>query len=334
MNPRWRARVALALSLTILAVAGGLVHVAAQVETSISYHLLLPLVQQIGESPADTPTPLTPVTEIPTGTTTVTQTPTPTATVPKTPTPTATATEKPTTTPTSTASETPTATATVTDTPTATPIPSPTPCGTIGGVITTDTALVSGCHYDVTKNVLVDEDITLTIPNAVTLRFYPATYMQVDGALHIDATQSSPVLFTSAGSEYWGGVNITSKSGTSSILRQLILEQTVSKDGNTLQIDGASSHTGRHHSPIQLLSTDALCRKYVHNHGHRCLQSRSDSPQLRRRNAGNGHNSIEDTLIANNARPRSEGAISTCPGNQISTMSSSKTNFQRSNSRV
>lgn len=148
---------------------------------------------------------------------------TPTNTLVPSPAPTNTPTPTPTNTRTSTPTNTPTATATNTPTPTLTP--TTLPCGTLSGIVNTDTELTSGCYYVATANILVEENITLTIPEDVTLKFDPDVYLRVDGALIVNGTEDLPVLFTrNDWSLYWTGVQIRSQSGNTSSLRNLVIE--------------------------------------------------------------------------------------------------------------
>ena len=178
--------------------------------------------------------------QAPTNTVTSTLTPlaTPTSAIATTPTPTGTAT----TTSTSAATATFTATPTSTETPTMTPTATATPCGSLSGVLSVSTFLVSGCQYEVTGNVLVPEGTTLSVPSNVELQFDTDTYMIVDGTLKVAGTKSKPSIFTHSGASRWGGVKITVKSGNSSSFRNMIIEHV--HDIPTAQLYSALSAFG------------------------------------------------------------------------------------------
>jgi hypothetical protein len=153
----------------------------------------LPLIAKIGSpQPTATSTPTVPATSTPTATATVTSTPTATAT------------------------STPTATATVTSTPTATATSTPTPCGVLNGIIASDTTLAENCTYLVTGNTLIQQGVTLTIPQNVTLRFSGEYYLRVEGVLVAVGTEEKPIIFTShkinPGRGDWIGLHLVGTS--------------------------------------------------------------------------------------------------------------------------
>jgi len=145
--------------------------------------------------------------------------------------------------PTSIFTSTPTATNTATDAPTNTPTstptatntatPSPTPslanCGSLPMIISSDTEMTSGCFYRTeSENVLIEEGVTLSIPENVEIRF--GGYMRVDGTLIAHGTEGKPVRFDG------GGIEIRALSGNTSSLRDLIIESVTT---STSSVDGA-----------------------------------------------------------------------------------------------
>lgn len=118
-----------------------------------------------------------------------TLTPTPTASLASTATPTNTPTATPTNTPTATPTNTPTAVPT--NTPTATP--TNTPCARLQGVFTGDITLVSGCDYEISGNVLVEQPGKLTIEPNVTVKFMGDYYLRVPSTFEAIGTAQQPI---------------------------------------------------------------------------------------------------------------------------------------------
>ena len=190
------------------------IKIKAELSENISIFLPI-LLNNAGKSyPTSTPAPTLTSTQTPTltSTQTPTHTPTPTLTsthtLTNTPTPTLTSTHTPTNTP----------------SPTITPTPTTPPCGDISGVIDTDTVLEEDCTYIVTDNILVVENVTLTIEPGVTLRLDPDKYISVNGTLIAKGNEYKPILLTKNTGFYWDGLHITDKSGNTSVLQYVIIE--------------------------------------------------------------------------------------------------------------
>ncbi len=260
----------------------------------------LPVVVGKGNGPSPQPTPLSTATFSPTESPSYTPTPTSTVT-------------DATPTPTNTSTSTPSPTAS--NTPTQTPTSTPTPCATLAGIIDTNTVLTSGCYYVVTANVLVEESITLTIPEDVTLKFDEAVYMQVDGTLLVNGTSILPVLFSKNSSAYWAGLRITSKSSSSSALYNLHLEYAdgVSDRKSALHVDEAQpimEGIKLSHNVAPLGLNAGTGKSLTFSNGE--VTQNSESVDLIF-----GTNILENTVISGNNSPRAVAAIRTCEGNEI-----------------
>ncbi len=72
--------------------------------------------------------------------------------------------------------------------------------------------------FVVPEKVLIESGVTLTIEPGVEVRFYPGTYIKVEGYLYAQGTQANPIVFTSdsgtpsAGD--WAGIRIRETGGT------------------------------------------------------------------------------------------------------------------------
>lgn len=87
----------------------------------------------------------------------------------------------------------------------------------VSGIISTDTTwTLANSPYIVTGNILVEENINLTIEPGVTVKFNTNIYLRIDGTILAKGTESQMITFTSnktspAPSD-WGGIRITSIS--------------------------------------------------------------------------------------------------------------------------
>jgi len=69
---------------------------------------------------------------------------------------------------------------------------------TLLGTFSVNTTLMSGATYDVLSSIIVPNGVTLTIESGATLRFIAGSnsQLQVDGALMVQGSAESPVIFT------------------------------------------------------------------------------------------------------------------------------------------
>lgn len=106
----------------------------------------------------------------------------------------------------------------------------------VSGILGSNATWTSDREYIVTGNILVPDGITLTIEAGTTVRFDPATAIQVDGNLFAVGSAGEPILFTSnslaQSSGDWIGLLL---NGTSS--SQIELEYTITEYAG--KFDGA-----------------------------------------------------------------------------------------------
>lgn len=109
-----------------------------------------------------------------------------------------------------------------------------------------DTSLVEGCNYLVSDNLLVDRDVTLSVPPSVTLKVAAAKYIQVDGSLVATGTNDSPIMMTGVADNKWYGVKITELSGTKTRLSHVVIEYVKQRPSGdftpSLYVDGAQPY--------------------------------------------------------------------------------------------
>ena len=82
----------------------------------------------------------------------------------------------------------------------------------VSGIMTQSTTwTASNSPYVVTGNVLVSAGVTLTIEPGTQIQFQAGTFLQVNGVLIADGSQSSNIVFTSAASSPaagdWGPIS-------------------------------------------------------------------------------------------------------------------------------
>jgi len=109
----------------------------------------------------------------------------------------------------------------------------------VSGVISTDTIwTIAGSPYVVTGNILVEENVQLTIEPGVIVKFrahpieWQAYYIRVDGILDAQGSESNPITFTSEDAKHpWGCIGFTDTSvdwdeatSTGCILSNCIIE--------------------------------------------------------------------------------------------------------------
>jgi len=90
----------------------------------------------------------------------------------------------------------------------------PTSCVEVSGIIGTDTTWsAADSPYCATGNILVEQDVILTVEPGVTVRFGPTRTLQVDGGLVALGTVTQSITFTSAYTQPqpgdWGGILFT-----------------------------------------------------------------------------------------------------------------------------
>ncbi|MCB0085599.1 MAG: right-handed parallel beta-helix repeat-containing protein [Caldilineaceae bacterium] len=290
------------------------IYVATAYAQDAKTSIFLPLV-------ADNAQPQAIITAIPTNSPTtlptVTSTPTPlateTATATSTNTPSATPTQ--TAAPTQTATATPTYTATITNTPTATSTPTATPCGSLSGVLSSDTTLVSGCKYIVPSSVLVSEHVTLTVPSDVSLHFDSNQYLRVDGALIAEGTENAPVTFTSNSGGFWSGIRIAATSKDRSSIHYAIIEgaEGTYDSFGALEVDNAQPH-------LENITLRNNLRPLWLNAGNEytaTFQSGRVISNTGEISLGSGTNILTNTLIQGNGMLSNPGIVRSCPGNII-----------------
>lgn len=281
--------------------------------------LFLPFVSD-SEGSLPTPTPTSGGVATPAASATSTDT----ATIPPsaTPTPTDTSTMTPSATPTDTATMTPsatptdTATTTPSATPTITPTPTSTPCGIISGVISSDRILSSDCTFIVSGNVLIDQNVVVTITQGVTLKFDPDRYLQVEGALVASGIDSKPIRFTHSSELPWGGIRINTQSGSKSVLEYTIIEYV-----NTLYTDRKSAlhvmnaqptleHITLQHNflPLRLWAGDGFTATLRNS----AILSNTGAALM-----GYGTNILENVLVQNNSPFFDSGVLRICPGSVV-----------------
>lgn len=241
-----------------------------------------------------------------------------------------TATPIPTGTPTSTPISTSTNTATATATPTRTdiptitptftstftPTPTMTPCGTLTGEIATDTTLIPGCGYDVTRDLHITSTVTLSIPAGVSLRFGPGINMFVDGSLRSMGTESDPVVFTRSADTYWGGIRITEKSGTSSALMHTVIEHGYGNGG----IYGALAVIDSQPTLSNLIFQYNTSPFSVYGKANSSLVTLSNGKVISNTESailGRGNQLLTNFYFAKNSPITTEAVLTICSGSQV-----------------
>lgn len=164
-------------------------------------------------------------------------------------------------------------------------------------------------------NTLLDESGILDVPKGVTLRFAPGVYLQVDGTLIVAGTDEDPVLFTSHGSGYWGGLRVTAASANKTAIEYLILEYADSFNVGkaALHIEGAQPTLEEivlRHNRFPLLLGAGAGMSATFRGGR--IEQNLNGVYLTF-----GTNILENTLISFNSSPQHFGVVNACEGNEI-----------------
>jgi parallel beta-helix repeat protein len=115
----------------------------------------------------------------------------------------------------------------------------------IGPFAATSTTLTSGATYDVFGVTYVPASKTLSIPSGTTLRFYPGSFLVVDGTLDVQGTASNRARFQSSSTTpangNWHGI-IVRATATSTVINYALIEwATVAIDVRTANVTISNS---------------------------------------------------------------------------------------------
>ncbi len=103
----------------------------------------------------------------------------------------------------------------------------------IGGVISSNTTFpLANSPYTVTNNLLIQQNVVVSVDSGVVFKFNNTVYLQVDGTLRALGGSSNPIIFTaSTGFLKWSGIRFTnlsvnydSISNTGCILDHCVIE--------------------------------------------------------------------------------------------------------------
>jgi parallel beta-helix repeat protein len=97
----------------------------------------------------------------------------------------------------------------------------PEPVGNVlFGQLTEDTTLLADTHYTVLSDLIVPNDMTLTIPEGARLEWVKHAELKIDGNLVVEGSESAMAVFSSAKSsdvsaEDWNGINVAAAATVS-----------------------------------------------------------------------------------------------------------------------